>query len=293
MAESAGRLKRFDERLSRLSRFSQLLLSVLLLCLCALADYSTGSELSFSITYLAPTALAAWYAGAAAGMIMAALASLTWLIIDQISGQGYSSTMIPVWNSLVRLGFFLIVTTLLLQIRRLLDRLREQAGTDGLTGLVNSRIFLQRVEQERERALRYGHPFTVAYLDLDQFKLVNDTWGHETGDLVLRTIAGCVTGALRRTDLVARLGGDEFAILLAETGEREAAEALQKLHAKMQEQLAEQSWPVGCSIGAITCVDPTRVSVNELVRQADELMYQVKRSGKNRLLLQRVVIPDN
>jgi diguanylate cyclase (GGDEF)-like protein len=285
VTESRARLDCLNIWLAGLQRVRQLLLAILLLFACALADYATGKELSVSITYLAPTALAAWYAGRTAGYIMAVAASITWLSIDLLSGPVYSQPMIPIWNCLVRLGFFLIVTSLLLQVRMLLGRLQDQAATDGLTGLANSHSFHARLDLERERSLRYRHPFTVAYLDLDHFKQVNDTWGHATGDRVLQAIAGTLAAGLRRTDMVARLGGDEFAILLAETGADEASEALQKLHARLLGAMAEHAWPVGCSIGALTCINPASIGVHELIQQADDLMYQVKRGGKNRVKL--------
>lgn len=285
MDKSPGKLLRLDQRLTKLPKALQFFGSILLLCICALADYATGREISFSITYLAPIVLATWYAGAMSGISLAIISSIVWMNIDLSSGNVYSHPLIPVWNSLVRLGFFLIVTGLLLSIRKLLRQLQNQAETDGLTGLANSRSFFAHLTQEYNRAQRYRHPFTVAYLDLDNFKQVNDTWGHETGDQVLRTIAGSLTGSLRKTDLVARLGGDEFAVLLTETDAREASEVLGKLHTRLQVDMAEHLWPVGCSIGAVTCLDPQGLNVQGLVRQADELMYRVKRCGKNRLEL--------
>ena len=261
----------------------QLLIAVALLVVCALFDHLTGTEISFSIAYVIPVALSAWYAGAFAGVLMAFVASLVWLEVDYASSPVYSHALIPLWNSLVRLLFFLIITALLLQVRSLLGRLQGLAETDNLTGLANSRSFYARLELERERALRYLHPFTIAYLDLDNFKQVNDTWGHETGDRVLKTIASSLTDTLRKTDLVARLGGDEFAILLAESGPAESGEALHKLHDRLLAKMTEYGWPVGGSLGAIVCIPPLRLSAQNLVHQADELMYLVKRSGKNRI----------
>ncbi|WP_020675021.1 GGDEF domain-containing protein [Geopsychrobacter electrodiphilus] len=270
-----------NQRISGLSRPVQFLLAILLLMLCVLADYFSGAEISFSITCLAPTAFAVWYAGALPGVVTAITAALLWYGVDYISGPAYSHPMVPVWNSLVRLGFFFIVTVLLLQIRNLLRQLQSLAETDSLTDLANSRKFYARLEQERERALRYPGFFTVAYLDLDNFKQINDSWGHDTGDLVLQAFARCLTENLRKTDVVARLGGDEFALLLAETDEEKARDTLQKLHLKILETMAAQEWPVGCSVGAISCANASQFSSSELIHRADELMYEVKRAGKN------------
>ncbi len=291
MADPASWFSRIDRLLSRLPRGLQVALVLLLLAVCAGADYLTGAEVSFSITYLGPIALATWYLGASAGFGLAVLAALGWHWVGALSGLTFSHPLIPLWNALVRLGFFLIVTTLLLQVRRLIDQLRGLSETDALTGLANTRLFFRQVEQERQRALRYGHPFAVAYLDLDNFKEVNDRWGHEVGDRVLRAIAEVLTSNLRSTDLPARLGGDEFALLLVETGETEATEALGKLHARLLEAMARGGWPVGCSLGAVVCRSPGSAGVDELIRQADALMYQVKQAGKNRFEL-RVLVPE-
>jgi diguanylate cyclase (GGDEF)-like protein len=279
--ESHGTLFRLNQRISEAARWVQFLLAMFLLLLCALVDYCSGGEISFSITYLAPTAFAVWYAGAAPGFITALMSALLWYGVDRVSDPIYKHPMISVWNTLVLLGFFFIVAGLLLQIRNLLGQMRELAENDNLTGLANTRNFYARLEQERERTLRYPGFFTVAYLDLDNFKLVNDTWGHRTGDQVLRAFAKCLTANLRKTDVVARLGGDEFALLLAETGEEEARDILQKLHLKILETMTAQKWPVGCSLGAISCSNPEMFSSGELIHRADELMYQVKRAGKN------------
>ncbi len=287
MSENSGYWLTADRWVASRPAWQRILFSFFLLTGCAMADLASGNELSFSITYLAPTAFAAWFSGRLAGFTMASLAALVWLVIDLRSGHIYSHPMIPVWNMVVRLGFFLLVTYLLVHIRRLLSELRALAGTDSLTGLLNSRSFFERLDNERTRALRYEHPLTIAYIDLDEFKKVNDALGHEVGDRVLRAVAACLKASLRATDHVARLGGDEFAVLFAETGKEEAEKALGKLHRQLNSTAWANSWPIGFSIGAVTCEDLRDMDLQKVIHQADELMYQVKRSGKNSVTLRR------
>ena len=124
------------------------------------------------------------------------------------------------------------------------------------------------------------HPFTLAYIDLDNFKTVNDQLGHATGDQVLRTVVSSVKKNIRRTDIVARLGGDEFALLLPETNQESARVVLSKIQDGLLEEMRKNNWPVTFSIGVLTCrVAPP--STDALVSMADELMYSVKHDGKN------------
>ena len=119
----------------------------------------------------------------------------------------------------------MIFTLLLSSLKRALDRERELSGTDVLTGIRNARSFREVLGAEIERSKRFQRPFTVAYLDLDNFKTVNDCHGHEHGDELLRLVGNTILTGIRKTDTVARLGGDEFALLLPET-EYEAAGAV-------------------------------------------------------------------
>lgn len=152
--------------------------------------------------------------------------------------------------------------------------------TDSLTGAVNRRFFYEVLQRELDRSRRYHHPLTIAYLDLDNFKVINDQWGHSTGDQVLRTVVESAQQQLRSTDVLARLNGDEFAVLFPETGQQAAQSAVPKLHAALLQVMHQNAWPVTFSTGVVTCLAPP-AAVDELIQSADELMYSVKRSGKN------------
>jgi diguanylate cyclase (GGDEF)-like protein len=115
------------------------------------------------------------------------------------------------------------------QLRSLYAQERNLSRTDTLTGIPNRRAFLESLEIEKNRARRYDHPLTLDYVDLDHFKQLNDTLGHNTGDELLRVVANAMKLDVRQVDVLARLGGDEFAVLLPETGRVAASAAFGKL----------------------------------------------------------------
>ena len=171
------------------------------------------------------------------------------------------------------------------QLRVALEKAQEMARLDFLTGLKNRRAFYELGETEVLRARRYGRPLSLAYIDLDNFKAINDNLGHEEGDRLLVTVAGIIREQLRATDIIARLGGDEFAVLLPETGEAAARNVLEKLRAALLRAAQDRLWPVTFSIGTVVCEQPPPHFEN-LVRDADQVMYAVKRKGKDSLTLE-------
>jgi diguanylate cyclase (GGDEF)-like protein len=253
---------------------------ILLVGLVAVLDCLTPWEVSLAILYLIPITLVVWGAGKWPGVLVSCASSVASLLIDVLSSPPYPHPAIPYWNSVVRLGFFLISALMLSSLKRALDREKELASTDPLTGIANARSYYERAFAEISRAKRYHRPFSVAYLDLDDFKVVNDRFGHGRGDWLLRRVAETIRAQLRRTDLLARLGGDEFALLLPETGYESAKVVIQKVRTALQDEVQTGRFPVTCSIGAVTFVRPPQ-SVDALIRRADALMYSVKRKGKN------------
>ncbi|HUG41466.1 MAG TPA: GGDEF domain-containing protein [Longimicrobiales bacterium] len=247
----------------------------------AALDYNTGPELSLSILYLLPVSLAASRLGGRAGMAWALGAAAVGLGVDLASGSGPGLAQ-EYWNAAVRLGFFLIVAAALSQIRRMWQAERLQAGMDHLTGVLNGRAFREIIELERSRALRYNRPFTLAYLDVDGFKQVNDVHGHSAGDDALQLIATTIRENIRSMDAVARLGGDEFGLLFPETGTGAAETAIRKIQARLAEATAAAGLDLTFSVGAVICVGPPD-SVDQLIHRADALMYEVKRGGRNDL----------
>jgi diguanylate cyclase (GGDEF)-like protein len=252
------------------------------IALVAVLDYLAPWEGSMAIFYLLPISLVAWSAGRWQGILVSGVSAAAWLLIEMLDGPGLSHPAILCWNSTVRLAFYLIVTLSLSSVKQALDREKKLASTDPLTGIRNARSFHEAAGGEIERAKRYGRPFTVAYVDLDNFKEVNDRFGHSRGDDLLRLVAKTVRGNLRKTDCVARLGGDEFAVLLPETGYQPAAAVLVKIQQLLGEKMRQAGFSTTCSIGAVTCLRPPE-SVEAMIRRADACMYAAKKAGKNRM----------
>ncbi|HUX34888.1 MAG TPA: GGDEF domain-containing protein [Gemmatimonadaceae bacterium] len=250
-----------------------------LVALLGLIDYATGYELSFSLFYLLPVCLVAWYSARDLGLVISMLAAVAWLTADVAGGHTYTYPALHVWNTLIRLGFFVIVTLLLAALRQAHEAEHRLARTDGLTGLLNTRHFLELADTELSRARRYGFPFSLAYVDLDNFKSMNDRFGHAAGDELLAAVGRHLAESLRRTDVVARLGGDEFAILLPQTDAEPARVAITKLHETLTAEMARHDWPVAFSIGVMNFTTAP-ASVAEVIASADRLMYGVKAAGK-------------
>jgi diguanylate cyclase (GGDEF)-like protein len=168
-----------------------------------------------------------------------------------------------------------------------LDNEKSLSRSDYLTGLANRRAFEELFEMECKRSRRYNRPMTLVYLDLDDFKKVNDGRGHQTGDEVLVAVATTLRSSLRSTDCVARIGGDEFAILLPETDEEGARIIMNKLNAVLQTLLTPTNWPIGFSFGVVTFPAPLE-SLETMLERADKLMYEAKHAGKGAMLFESV-----
>ncbi len=266
--------------LEGLSRRQLRWLSMAMVVLVGLGDFITGPEISTSIFYVVPVWMTAWYTGRRAGLCMASLAGVIWLTNDMWYGPDYSHLAIYYWNGGVRLGLFLAIAALSAELGTRLRREQGAAAADGMTGLLNRRGFDERLAIEWERARRMVRPVTLAYLDLDNFKQVNDSRGHAEGDAVIRRVATVLRDHTRRVDAIARLGGDEFAVLYTETAALPAREAMEQLRRKLLAAMAQGGWPVTCSIGMVT-FEQVPSDVHHMTTLADELMYDVKRVGKN------------
>ena len=253
-------------------------------------DYQTGWDFSITPLYLIPVTLAAWVAGRRPGLAVAVLSGIAWRIADRLSGHEYEVAQSETWNLAMQLVIFVTVAMTVSALRERFEAERHAARTDELTGLPNRRAFAEAAASEAERIRRYGGALTMACLDLDGFKTVNDRDGHDAGDRLLTRVAEEIRGGLRSTDVVARVGGDEFYLLFPETWAVEADALLSRVWAGLQRFMREAGWSVTSSIGAVTFEGPPE-SVEEMMKLADRLMYAAKKSGGDRVE-RRVVVSE-
>lgn len=271
-----------DRYLAGLSRGGVVALSTCGVGVVSIVDYLTGYQISVSVFYLVPVTMAAWYGGRRPAVEIAALSCVGWLATDFGAGHPYENILIPLWNALVRFGVFLTNGLLVASLRESLRRQRELARTDDLTGVFGRRAFEERLALDLERSRRIQLPLTLALVDLDDFKSVNDAHGHPQGDEVLRKTAQALKNVTRRADTVARLGGDEFALVLPDTSRRGAEEVVERLVRELRDVTSMLGFKVTCSIGVII-YETTPASIEEAVRGADARLYDAKRAGKNRV----------
>jgi diguanylate cyclase (GGDEF)-like protein len=238
--------------------------------LLGFADYSTGTELAISIFYLLPVTLAVFMNGRALGLLVSVASVAAWFLADSAAGMSYSSILYPIWNALVRLGYFTLHCFLIGALMERLSEVHDLSFHDPLTKAANWRFFEEYANKAIKSAIRENRPVTLAFLDLDNFKALNDRLGHAVGD------------EIRPEDMLARLGGDEFVLLLPGADYPAADEALKRIHAGAARAMAERGWDVTASMGAVTFTTLSS-SVGAMLARADELMYEVKKGGKNSL----------
>jgi diguanylate cyclase (GGDEF)-like protein len=161
-----------------------------------------------------------------------------------------------------------------------LEREQMLASTDNLTGIANRRVFYEMTSMEIHKAKRYNRPFSVLLMDIDNFKNVNDTWGHQKGDTLLCSVAKGIRESIRSCDVAARLGGDEFAVLLAEAGKETFETVIPRIKERLQADMQRENWPVTFSVG-VAAFSVAPENVDEIMRKVDTLMYGIKHEGKN------------
>ncbi len=269
---------------SQNTKFTILATSVLAVIIVSFLSYYTG-DFSLEIVYALLILLATWYAGRLQGLFVT-ICSGVGIVLSYYFLNAQSVKM-----HLVNMGLEIVVLT---TICLLTSALREHhlkaeymASYDALTGVSNRNSFFLLAQQILNEAYRYKRPFTLAFFDLDNFKLVNDRHGHLEGDKALKLVADEIRNALRHADIVARFGGDEFIVLLPETDQAMADSVLRKLQNRLLEAMEENGWPITFSIGAVTC-QSFQLSINDLLQLADSYLYSVKSLNKNGLRLEKV-----
>ncbi len=183
------------------------------------------------------------------------------------------------------LAIFSTQVSMLLDMIRARERITNLADTDDLTGIWNKRYFRRQLPQEIERARTFNIPLSLLLFDIDEFKAINDGFGHVIGDVVLSELCGVVRESLRPTDILARFGGDEFVIILPHTDRVGAMAVAERLLKHLRELIipTDEEGAIQCSVSiGIAEYGPDDTTANDLVRRADEKLYLSKRLGKNR-----------
>ena len=250
-----------------------------LLAVIGTADWRSGADTEFELAYLVPIAIGARMLKRGAATWIAVATAGTWLVVDR---NTHPFVLHPAIETLHLIGQLIVFVLIGQLISKLRDRHQVEyrlARTDSLTGLSNRRAFWDEAEREMERCRRFARPFSLVYVDVDNFKSVNDQLGHRRGDEVLQALSSLLSRHVRRLDLVARVGGDEFALLLPGTDMAGASAVLEKLRAQLVQADWQSRHRVSCSMGCLTVLHPPD-DVDTLVARADSLMYSVKRAGK-------------
>jgi diguanylate cyclase (GGDEF)-like protein len=243
-------------------------------------DILTPPELKRSNFFLIPVAYTTWFAGRRAGFAAMVCSLIIWLLADNPTPLTPTDSLFYALNTFRQLLLFVITLMVFAALKGVYERASRLARTDALTGIANARAFQEQGPIELERARRTHRPLVIAFLDIDNFKAINDTWGHKIGDAILIEVAHVLKRHLRSFDLVARWGGDEFLLLLSDVDETMA----HSLFSRVQKELAYiesvKRVTVTFSIGVAVFHEPFP-AIEEMVDQADHELYVMKNSGKN------------
>ena len=242
--------------------------------------FLTGTEYAFSLLYLLPIVAVTWVNGLLWGTLSAVASTLSLLQADLALIDRFSTPYIPFINESFRLVIFMFVVFMIAKYKQILANQKDMAMMDPLTGIANRRAFFNFARTEIDRSRRYSHPFSVMVIDIDDFKSINDQFGHHTGDRLLIAVVETIRHHVRAIDIVSRFGGDEFVVLLVKTGDQSASLIAQKLQNQLLKTMKNHKWQVTFSIGVAT-YHSTPENVEETIRAADQLMYEVKHNGKN------------
>ena len=191
--------------------------------------------------------------------------------------------------------FCAVIWYLIERVRKEVGRIEQLSMTDGLTGLLNRRTLMEKLAYEADSARRYQHPISLVLCDVDDFKKINDSFGHQIGDEALKNVSTALQRLVRTTDIIGRYGGDEFIVVLPESGREGATHFSGRLMAALlPHNLPPSSTKIelSLSIGVAVMVPGAPVSAEELLRLADEALYEAKKSGKNCIKLATSVYGD-
>jgi diguanylate cyclase (GGDEF)-like protein len=272
---------KFDSRARRLPDAVILVIGLALITGLAAFKVTEGRGVPIVDFFLIPVAAVGWLAGSRSCGYLAALVAATVSVAVALDGT-HARVGATVASGVVRLVLYLVVLAFLYAMRAMQVEREREAHTDQLTGTANARAFHALAVNEIERARRYRQTLSLAYLDIDDFKAINDRLGHLAGDHTLLQVGHVMRSVVRSVDTVARLGGDEFVVLMPQTGAKDARVLVERFRGELARMSTDDDLPVPCSIGLVTFASPP-ASVRELVDAGDALMYAAKKQGKGRV----------
>lgn len=255
--------------------------SILTIIFLGLFRIKTDAQYAFLTLAIFPIIATTWFVNRTSGWLTATLAA------GILGYSDYTSTLLTGYtaflNTAIRLSSYLILVETIQKLKQHIQKELLKGRTDKLTGILNRRGFTEVVDLQIHSANRMNIPVAVAFIDLDQFKLLNDNRGHKAGDLALKAVGKTLRESLRSNDICARLGGDEFCILSFEKDKDSAEKWAQRMHIKLTETLLEFP-PVTASIG-VALFHPPTLQVTKMLNLADAVMYEVKNTTKNAVLV--------
>jgi len=262
------------------------LFGMFLCVVIAVIDHAIGPELNLFILYLVPALWVTWVIGRYAGYAIA-IAVMIGELVFKLSGHVFANNTLIVWEIIMRTCFVAVNVYVLAKLKEAINRAKETARMDYLTGVANSKAFFEMTQIEIYRCRRHKKPLSLAFIDCDNFKEVNDRFGHPKGDEFLRQFATTLKKGLRATDILARVGGDEFAVVLPEANAQDANAIFVRLRNSLDDAMRAHGFIVTMSVGVASFSSPPE-EVKDLIAQADKFMYAVKKHGKNRVNIQTI-----
>jgi diguanylate cyclase (GGDEF)-like protein len=258
-------------------------IGIILVVSIGLIDYYTDYELGLSVFYLIPIFIVSWFGGRNLGIFIAFISAAAWNIMILLAVEESIQTFLSFWNLSIRAALFMGVVFLIFKLKEKLANEQKHSRIDFLTGVGNIKSFYELASSEIRRSRRYSRSFSTVYIDCDDFKKVNDSFGHKRGDELIKLIAWTVQREVRASDIFARIGGDEFIVLLIETTFNSAQKIIQRIRKQLLNEVKRNSFSVTFSFGAATFTNIPE-TVDRVIQKTDHLMYEAKRQGKDSII---------
>jgi diguanylate cyclase (GGDEF)-like protein len=238
-----------------------------------------GPEITFTLLYLFPIVTVTWFSGLRYGIFLSLLSLAEWSYIQLHNFQNANIVIFGL-NCFLKVSIFIFIIVILSRLKIRISTERMYANHDYLTGALNRKGFYEVLGTEIYRAKRSNSSLALAYFDIDNFKKINDIFGHDAGDEVLVHLARMIAPIIRKTDVLVRIGGDEFIVLFPDTGIRDSRKAIIKIKTEFGKITDQRKWPVSLSVG-VGVFKGKFLDRRKMMTLADQLMYTVKKGQKN------------